>query len=124
METSWLACKTLTGAESPPLVQTSLPRLAHAIRMQHLGRVPKNLQVRDVPDRLHGELKRRARASGRSLTDYVQDILEREVARPPAEQVFERIRSRPIVDLDRAAADLVREERAAARPRKTKDRRC
>ncbi len=75
--------------------------------------MPRNLQVRDVPDALHGELKRRAKSSGQTLTDYVQEILEREVARPPAEEVFERIRSREPVDLDGDAAGLIREERAA-----------
>ena len=51
----------------------------------------KMIQVRNVPDRLHRELTRRARARGQNLTDYVQQILEREVARPPALEVFERI---------------------------------
>ena len=69
------------------------------------------IQVRNVPNRLHQELVRRARASGQSLTDYIQDILEREVARPPAAQVFERVRSRQPVRLTRPAADLIREER-------------
>ena len=71
----------------------------------------KNLQVRDIPDRLHSELKRRAKARGIPLTDYVQGILEREVQRPPAEEVFERIRNRAPVDLGRPAADIIREER-------------
>lgn len=73
----------------------------------------KMIQVRNVPDRLHRELVRRARARGRTLTDYVQDILEREVTRPPAEEVFERISKRTPVGLGVRAADLIREERAA-----------
>ena len=75
--------------------------------------MPRNLQVRDIPDPLHRELKRRARSRGESLTDYVQGILEREVARPPAEEVFRRIRSRRPVDLGVPAADLIRKERRA-----------
>jgi len=77
--------------------------------------MPRMLQVRDVPDPLHKELVRRARARGQSLTDYVQAILEREVARPPAEEVFERIHGHPPVDLGRPAAELIREERRARR---------
>jgi plasmid stability protein len=73
------------------------------------------LQVRDVPDRLHRELVRRAKTRGQSLTDYVQGILEREVARPPAEEVFDRIHLHPPVDLGRPAADLIREERRVRR---------
>lgn len=71
----------------------------------------KMIQVRNVPDRLHRELTRRARARGRTLTDYIQEILEREVARPPAEEVFERVARRSAVDLGVSAADLIREER-------------
>jgi plasmid stability protein len=79
--------------------------------MRDIGVMPRNLQVRDVPDPLHRELKRRAKERGESLTDYVQGILEREVARPPAEEVFRRIASRKPVDLGKSAADLIREER-------------
>jgi plasmid stability protein len=73
----------------------------------------KMIQVRNVPDRLHRELVKRATARGQTLTDYVQDILEREAARPPADEVFERISGRSPVRLGARAADLIREERAA-----------
>lgn len=70
----------------------------------------KMIQVRNVPDRLHRELRRRARLRGQSLTEYIEEILEREVARPPAEEVFARIRSRTPVDLGGiSAADLIAE---------------
>ena len=72
------------------------------------------IQVRNVPDALHRELKRRARARGQTLTDYVQEILEREVARPRPEEVFRRIRRSTPVELPRPAATLLREERGDA----------
>jgi hypothetical protein len=72
----------------------------------------KMIQVRNVPDRLHRELVRRARSRGQALTEYIQDLLERETGRPPAEEVFDRIESRPPVKLPRGAAALIREERA------------
>lgn len=70
------------------------------------------IQVRHVPARLHKELVRRAKARGQTLTDYIQAILEREVERPLAEEVFTRIRPRSQVALGRPAAELIREERA------------
>jgi len=73
----------------------------------------KMIQVRNVPDRLHRELMRRAKARRQALTDYIQDLLEREVARPPADEVFDRIEARTPVRLGRRAAELIREERAA-----------
>lgn len=73
--------------------------------------MPKMIQVRNVPDRLHQELRRRAEERGQTLTDYIQQIRERETARPPREEVFERIRRRPRTDLRTSAASLIREER-------------
>lgn len=70
------------------------------------------IQVRNVPERLHRELTKRAKRRGVTLTRYVQDILEREVARPPADDVFDRIEASPVVRLGRPASDLIREERA------------
>jgi plasmid stability protein len=73
----------------------------------------KMIQVRNVPERLHRELIRRARARGQTLTDYVQEILEREVSRPPADEIFQRISRRESVRLGGPAADLIRQERTA-----------
>jgi len=72
----------------------------------------KMIQVRNVPDRLHREATKRARARGQTLTDYIRELLEREVARPPAAEVFDRIHRRQTVSLGVPAADLVHEERA------------
>lgn len=73
----------------------------------------KMIQVRNVSDRLHRELTRRARGRNQTLTNYIQELLEREIARPPADEVFERIAKRAPTKLGRPAADLIREERAA-----------
>ncbi len=69
------------------------------------------IQVRSVPERLHRELTKRASALGLTLTEYIERVLEREVARPPAEEVFARVATRSPVDLGRPAAELIREER-------------
>lgn len=71
----------------------------------------KMIQVRNVPNRLHRELVRRARLKSLTLTDYIQEVLEREVTRPPAEEVFCRIRGRLRVDLGTSAASLIGEDR-------------
>lgn len=70
------------------------------------------LQVRNIPDRLHRELRRRAKARNQSLTDFVQSILEREMARPPSEEVFDRIEREEPVELDISVAEILRSERA------------
>jgi plasmid stability protein len=75
----------------------------------------KMIQVRNVPDRLHRELRRRAKSRGQSLTAYIQEILEREIARPDANEVFARIRSLPPIAPDLPSAELIHAERREAR---------
>ncbi len=74
----------------------------------------KMIQVRNVSNRTHGELKRRAKARGQTLTAYIQEILEREVARPTKEEVFAHIRNRPPIVPDVPAAEIIREARREA----------
>ena len=81
------------------------------MHMLHVRYMSKMVQVRNVPERLHRELVRRARARGQTLTDYIQEVLEREVARPLPDEVFARIRARTPTDLGRPARVLIREER-------------
>lgn len=65
----------------------------------------KTLQIRNVPDDLSRELKARAAAEGRSLSDYLLRELSRIAERPTRRQVLERIETRgrvelpPLVDL-------------------------
>jgi len=73
------------------------------------------IQVRNLPDRVHRELVRRAERSGVTLTQYIEDILEREVAQPPLDEVLARIRNRRRVDLPMPAANLLRLERERRR---------
>jgi hypothetical protein len=76
--------------------------------------MPKMIQVRNVPDRLHRELVKRARSRGETLTQYVQGVLEREARRPLVTEVLERIRARAPVELERPIAELIREDRGSA----------
>ncbi len=62
------------------------------------------LQVRNVPDDVHAELRRRARAAGVSLSEYLLRELERIAARPPIEEVLVRSASRR---LDVSMAEVV-----------------
>ena len=72
------------------------------------------IQVRNVPETLHRELVRRATARGQTLTAYIQEILEREVARPPVEEVLARIRAAEPVELDESPAEAIRAARREA----------
>ncbi len=80
--------------------------------MCYCGTMGKMIQVRNVPAKLHAELTRRARKKGISLTEYVESILRREVARPPVEELYERIKSRPPIEIGEPIAEMIRRERA------------
>ena len=70
-----------------------------------------NLQIRNVPDALHRQLKARAALEGRSLSDFALAELRRSLERPTRAELLERIggRSRPASQVN--AAELVRAER-------------
>jgi plasmid stability protein len=68
------------------------------------SRVSKMLQVRNVPDDVHAELRRRAAAAGVPLSEYVLRELERVAARPPVAEVLARSASRR---LDLSLAEVV-----------------
>jgi plasmid stability protein len=71
----------------------------------------KMIQVRNVSDDLHKELVRRAKTKGLTLSAYVESLLEREIARPDRDAVFEDIRNDPPVKLPRPAAEYIRDAR-------------
>ncbi len=70
------------------------------------------IQVRNVPETLHRELCRRAKARKQTLTAHVQEVLEREIARAsPDDEIWERIDNLPRRPLGISPADLIREVR-------------
>ena len=70
-----------------------------------------NLQIKNVPEDLHAELRRRADARGMTLRDYVLDLLRRDVARPDMQEWLDRVASRPRVTLGESVVDIIHEER-------------
>jgi plasmid stability protein len=71
------------------------------------------LVVRDLPNKVHAELARRAEAAGQSLQQYLTAELTRLAQAPTVDQVLERIASRRggRVGFRQAVADLDRERR-------------
>jgi antitoxin FitA len=54
----------------------------------------KTIQVRNVPDDVHRELRTRAAATGVSLSDFALQELERVAEHPPVAELIQRARSR------------------------------
>ena len=77
-----------------------------------MGRVT-NLQIRNVPESLHRELKARAALEGRSLSEFALAELTRSLERPTRAALLARISGRTPVVPSRTSDDLVRGERDA-----------
>lgn len=69
------------------------------------------VQIRDVPDDARRALKARAASEGKSLNTYLLDMIEREVARPTAAEVFERA-ARRAERATTSAVDIIHAMRA------------
>ena len=69
------------------------------------------IQIRNVPDALHRELKSRAALEGVSLSDYLLREIRRIAERPTIEELRARLHSRTPVTLSESPADAVRAER-------------
>jgi plasmid stability protein len=54
----------------------------------------KNVQIRDVPEDIHRELKSRAAAAGQSLSEYLLAEITRVAERPAIADVLRRADSR------------------------------
>ena len=76
-----------------------------------LGGVPKMIQIRHVPDRVHRRLKARAAAAGMSLSDFLRLELERIAELLSPAEVAERLAALEPVDVGESAAAAVRAER-------------
>jgi antitoxin FitA len=73
--------------------------------------VVKTIQVRNVPDDVHRELRARAAAAGVSLSDFALSELERVARRPPVADVLAHARSRAGGASTEAIATAVRSGR-------------
>jgi plasmid stability protein len=59
------------------------------------------IQVKDVPEELHEELRRRAVPEGMTLADYVLDLIRRDLGLPGRREWWDRLATREPVDIDR-----------------------
>ncbi|HEX7051376.1 MAG TPA: hypothetical protein VF188_14310 [Longimicrobiales bacterium] len=69
------------------------------------------IQIRNVPDPLHRELKARAARAGMTLSDYLLDVVRRSIERPDPRDLLRRIRERAPVYPSESPAAAVRAER-------------
>jgi len=71
----------------------------------------KMIQVRDVPDHVHGTLKSRAAREGMSLSDFIKRELERAAERPTMQEWLDRLQEVKPVRTAKSATQVIRELR-------------
>lgn len=69
------------------------------------------IQIRNVPDDLHRELKSRAAREGMSMSDWLLRELRKSLERPSRGDLLERVSGRSSVAASPAPDEAVREER-------------
>lgn len=70
------------------------------------------IQIRNVPDQLHRELKSRAALNGMTLSDYLLDELRAIAARPTMKEWLARTETITPVESDMSTVEALALERA------------
>jgi plasmid stability protein len=73
--------------------------------------MPTMIQIRNVPEELHGRLKSRAALEGISLSGYLLREIEQVVSRPTLQELAGRLAKRAPVKCAVSPAGILREER-------------
>lgn len=72
------------------------------------------IQIRNVPDALHRQLKSRAALSGMSLSDYLLSEIRQVAERPTLDELRAQLRSRAETSPSLTPAEAIRAERDRA----------
>jgi len=86
--------------------------LTCAAHAKDLIKMPKMIQIRNVPADLHRELKARAAQNGMTLSDYLLRELRTLAARPTMEEWLARTEKLTPVQTDLRPAEAIAAERA------------
>lgn len=72
----------------------------------------KMIQIRNVPDEMHRQLKMRAAAEGMSLSDYIKKRLSYSHEKDTWEEIFARVDARGPLGIDtEEIVEIIREHR-------------
>jgi antitoxin FitA len=69
------------------------------------------VQIRNVPLETHRRLKARAAIEGMSMSDYILREIRKALDRPTRQEMLHRLEARPVRQLRRSSASVIRDER-------------
>jgi plasmid stability protein len=69
--------------------------------------MPKLLQIRNLPDSTHDELRRRAKLAGMTLSAFAGEILNEAMSRRDMKEIFEEVQGSGVaIDVDDVIANI------------------
>ncbi len=71
------------------------------------------IQIRNVPDEMHRQIKARAALAGMSMSEFILQELRRVVRTPSRDELLDRLGRLPGIEVEPSPEELVRGERAA-----------
>jgi len=69
------------------------------------------IQIRNVPDAVHRQIKARASLAGMSMSEFILQELQRVIERPSRDELLDRISKLPGVEVEPSPSELIRSER-------------
>lgn len=69
------------------------------------------IQIRNVPQKIHRQLKSRAALAGMSMSEYILQELRKSLERPTREELLDRVAALPEIQLHPSPAEVIRAER-------------
>lgn len=69
------------------------------------------IQIRNVPDAIHRQVKARASLAGMSMSEFILQELQRVIERPSRDELLDRLARLPGVEVEPSPAELIRSER-------------
>ncbi len=69
------------------------------------------VQIRNVPEETHRQLKARAALAGMSMSEFMLKELQHTLQRPTRAELMRQLERLPPVELDPSPAELIRRER-------------
>lgn len=73
--------------------------------------MPKMIQIRNVPDRLHKALAARAAAAGMSLSDYAKQQLEQSTRELTWQEIADQLGALPPIEFSEDPVEILRKAR-------------
>ena len=71
----------------------------------------KHVQIRSLPESTHRKLKMKAAERGLSISDFLRRLIDEELEKPSWDEIRERVRKLPPIELAETSASIIRRER-------------